>query len=137
MDVPSSGAEGVLVADGGLSSGYTIYVKDGRPTYTYNYFRRQVTTIAAPDRLPAGHSRIEVHFAYDGGGVGKGATVTLRVNGAQAGQARLTQTVPTIYSYDETFDVGEDTATPVGPYQAPFAFTGTIQKVELRTDDPK
>jgi arylsulfatase len=137
IDVPDTGgADGVLVADGGLSSGYTIYVKDGRPTYTYNYFRRQVTTITAPGRLASGHARIEVHVAYDGGGVGKGATVTLRVNGVPAGQARLEKTVPTIYSYDETFDVGEDTATPVGPYTSPFPFTGAIEKVELRADPP-
>ena len=136
VDVPATGADGVLVADGGLSSGYSIYVKDGRPSYTYNYFRRQVTTITAPDRLPPGRAHIEVRFAYDGGGAGKGATVTLRVNGREVGQARLAQTVPNIYSYDETFDVGEDTATPVGPYASPFPFTGTIEKVELRTEPP-
>lgn len=134
LDVPAGGADGVLVADGGLSSGYTIYVKDGRPSYSYNYFRRQVTTITAPDRLQPGHARIEVQFAYDGGGIGKGATVTMRVNGTDVGQARLAQTVPNIYSYDETFDVGEDTATPVGPYTAPFPYGGTIQKVELTTE---
>jgi arylsulfatase len=134
IEVPTGGADGVLVADGGLSSGYTIYVKDGRPTYTYNYFRRRVTTITAPDRLAPGKARIELRFAYDGGGSGKGADVTLLVNGKDAGAARLPETVPIIYSYDETFDVGEDSATPVGPYEAPFAFTGTIEKVELRAD---
>ena len=134
LDVPQGGADGVLVADGGLSSGYTIYVKDGRPTYTYNYFRRRVTTIAAPDRLAPGKALIEVRFAYDGGGVGKGAQVTLLVNGQEAGSARLPETVPVIYSYDETFDVGEDSATPVGPYTSPFAYGGAIEKVELRTE---
>ena len=134
LEIPEGAADGVLVADGGLSSGYTIYVKDGRPSYTYNYFRRQVTTITAPERLTPGHARIELHFAYEGGGTGKPATATMRVNGVQVGQAHLAQTVPNIYSYDETFDVGEDTATPVGPYTAPFPFTGTIQKVELRTE---
>ena len=136
VDIPVGGADGVLVADGGVSSGYAIYLNDGRPTYTYNYFRREVTTIAAPDRLPPGKARIGVRFAYDGGGRGKGATVTLIVNGKQVGEARLERTVPTIYSYDETFDVGEDTATPVGPYAAPFPFTGTLEKVELRSGPP-
>ncbi len=134
LDVPRSGADGVLVADGGLSSGYTLYVKDGRPSYTYNYFRRQVTTITAAERLAPGRSRIELEFIYDGNGIGKGAQVTLTVNGRVAGRARLAQTVPIIYSYDETFDVGEDTATPVGPYVAPFPYAGTIEKVELRTE---
>ena len=136
LDVPAGGAEGVLVADGGLSSGYALYVKDGRATYTYNYFRRDVTTIASQDVLAPGPHTIELRFVYDGGGRGKGADVTLTVDGRDAGHARLARTVPTIYSYDETFDVGEDTATPVGPYQSPFAFTGTLRKVELHTEPP-
>ena len=134
ITVPQGSADGVLVADGGLSSGYAIYVKDGRPSYTYNYFRRRVTTITAPQRLAPGKARIEVRFEYDGGGTGKGAQVTLLVNGQPAGTARLPETVPVIYSYDETFDVGEDSATPVGPYEAPFAYAGAIEKVELRTE---
>jgi arylsulfatase len=136
IDVPSGSVNGVLVADGGSSSGYTLYLKDGRPSYTYNYFRRQVTTIAAPNPLPAGKARIDLRFAYDGGGEGKGATVTLSVNGRNVAEARLARTVPKIYSYDETFDVGEDTATPVGPYTAPFPFTATIEKIELRAESP-
>ena len=134
VDIPAGGADGVLVADGGTSSGYVLYVKDGRPSYTYNYFRREVTTITAPDRLPPGKSRIDLHFAYEGGGEGKAATVTLSVNGRKAGEARLARTVPKIYSYDETFDVGEDTATAVGPYEAPFPFAGRIEKIEVRNE---
>jgi arylsulfatase A-like enzyme len=136
VDIPRGGADGVLVADGGTASGYALYIKDGRPAYTYNYFRREVTTIAAPDRLAPGKARIDLHFAYEGGGEGKGATVTLTVNGNKAGEARLARTVPHVYTYDETFDVGEDSATPVGPYTAPFRFAGTIERVELRADAP-
>jgi arylsulfatase len=134
VDIPPGGADGVLAADGGTSSGYVLYVKDGRPAYTYNYFHRDVTTIAAPVRLPPGPARIAVRFVYEGGGDGKGATVTLSVNGKDVGEAHLARTVPKIYSYDETFDVGEDTATAVGPYTAPFPFTGTIDRVELRAE---
>ena len=134
VEIPVGGADGVLVADGGVSSGYTLYIKDGRPSYTYNYFRREITTIAAPDRLPPGKARIDLHFAYDGGGEGRGATVTLSVNGTQAAQARLARTVPKVYSYDETFDVGEDSSTAVGPYVAPFPFAGVVEKVELRSE---
>jgi arylsulfatase len=134
LDIPASGAEGVILAEGGLASGHALYVKDRRATYTYNYFRRQVTTIAAPRPLPVGRSVLTLHFAYDGGGVGKGATVTLTVNGVKAAEARLAQTVPVTYSYDETFDVGEDTASPVGPYRSPFRFNGTLDRVELRAE---
>ena len=98
VDIPEHGAEGVIVADGGIAAGYALYVKDGRATYTYSYFRRTITTITAPNRLRAGRAVISVHFAYDGGGIGKGATVTLTVDGVEAGQARLAQSVPIVYS---------------------------------------
>ena len=136
VDIPAGGADGVLVAEGGTASGYALYVKDGRPGYTYNYFRREVTTVTASDRLPAGRSVIGVHFAYHGPGVGAGATVTLSVNGAKVGEARLAHTVPRAYSFEETFDVGEDTASPVGPYTAPFRFAGTLERLELRCEPP-
>jgi hypothetical protein len=136
VDIPADGAAGVLVAEGGIASGYSLYIKDGRPGYTYNYFRREVTTITAPDRLPPGRAVISLCFAYDGPGLGGPATVTLTVNGTNAGEARLARTVPRAYSYEETFDVGEDTASPVGPYAAPFRFTGTLQRLELRSEQP-
>jgi arylsulfatase A-like enzyme len=132
VEIPAGGADGVLVADGGNAAGYALYIKNGRPAYTYNYFRREVTTVTAPAPLPSGKARIDLRFAYEGGGEGKGATVTLAINGQNVGEAHLVHTVPRIYSYDETFDVGEDNATPVGPYTAPFAFTGTLLRVELR-----
>jgi arylsulfatase len=133
VTIPAGGADGVLVAEGGEAAGYSLYIKDGHPAYTYNYFRMKVTTITAPEKLPEGHSVIELHFAYDGGGLGKGATVTLTVNGKKEGEARLEQTVPRAYSFEETFDVGEDSASPVGPYRSPFPFTGTLEKLELRS----
>lgn len=134
VDIPAGGSDGVLVADGGTASGYSLYVKDGRPTYTYNYFRREVTTIVSPSRLPAGKSVITLHFAYDGSGAGGSATVALSVNGTPVGEARLAHTVPRIFAYDETFDVGEDTATPVGTYATPFRFSGTLDRLELRAE---
>jgi arylsulfatase len=136
VDIPAGGAHGVLVAEGGASSGYSLYIKNGRPAYTYNYFRREVTTVAAKAPLPTGKSVIELRFVYDGGGLGKGATVSLLVNGKLAGEARLERTVPRAYAFEETFDVGEDTASPVGPYEAPFAFNGTLDRIELRASPP-
>jgi arylsulfatase A-like enzyme len=136
VDIPTGGGDGVLVAEGGTASGYALYIMNGRASYTYNYFRREVTTVTAKDPLPPGKSVIELHFAYDGGGIGKGATVTLIVNGTKVGEARLAHTVPRAYAFDETFDVGEDTASAVGPYEAPFAFMGTLERLELRADAP-
>jgi arylsulfatase len=133
VDIPATGADGVIVAEGGAPSGYSLYIKNGRPTYTYNYFRREVTTITAKDPLPKGKSVIELRFVYDGGGLGKGATITLVVNGKVVDEARLARTVPRAYALDETFDVGEDSASPVGAYESPFVFTGTLERLELRS----
>lgn len=131
VDIPKNGANGVLMADGGQGGGFSLFVKDGRPAYTYNYFDRRITTISAKDPLPPGRAKITVKFDYDGGGNGKGATVTLMVNDRQAAQARLEQTVPFAFSFEDTFDVGEDSASPVGDYRAPFPFTGTIERIDL------
>ena len=136
VDIPPTGANGVLVAEGGNACGYSLYIKDGRPSYTYNYFRREVTTIAAKDPLTPGKHIIEMHFAYEGGGQGKGATITLSVDGHAADTAHLARTVPRAYSFEESFNIGEDSASAVGPYTPPFAFTGTLEKVEVRSEVP-
>ena len=129
--IPKDGANGVLIADGGIGGGFSLYVKDGKPSYTYNYFARRITTIASPTPLLPGPAKIVLQFAYDGGGRGKGAVATLSVNDQQVGQARLPETVSTAFSFEDTFDVGEDSASPVGDYQSPFPFTGTLDRIDL------
>jgi arylsulfatase len=129
--IPKGGANGVLMADGGIGGGFSLFLKDGKPSYTYNYFRQRITTITAPTALPPGPAKIVLKFDYDGGGRGKGAVATLYVNDRQAGQARLPQTVPIAFSFEDTFDVGEDSASPVGDYQSPFPFTGTLDRIDL------
>jgi arylsulfatase len=127
--IPKDGAEGVLVAMGGLPAGWALYVKDGRPAFTYNYFIAERSTISGKEKLPAGPVTVRYEFAYDGGGVGKGGAQKLFVNGQLVAEGRLERTVPSSYSADETFDVGMDTGSAVGDYKAPFPFTGTIKKV--------
>lgn len=134
--VPTGGAEGVLVADGGQFAGYSLYLDHSRPTYVYHCFNDQPVTIAARDPLKPGPATIVLHFDYDGGGNGKGATVTLSVNGVRQASARIRRTVPLVYSYDEAFDVGEDAYTPVGFYRAPFRFTGKLLSLELKSVPP-
>jgi arylsulfatase len=129
--IPAGGANGVLMADGGIGGGFSLFLKDGKPTYTYNYFQQEITTIAAKDPLPAGPAKIVLKFAYDGGGRGKGATATLLVNDKVVAEKRIPQTVPTAFSFEDTFDVGLDSASPVGDYESPFPFTGTLSRVDL------
>lgn len=131
VDIPQGGASGVLLADGAESGGFTLFLNQGKPTYTYNYFRRRITTIAAPAALPPGPATIVLRFAYDGGGLGKGAVATLLVNDRAVGEARIPETVPVAFSFEDTFDVGEDSASPVGNYQSPFRFTGVIRRIDF------
>ena len=131
IDVPKSGGDGVLMADGGEGGGFSLYIEHGKPMYSYNYFKRHITTIASPTPLPLGPARITIDFSYDGDGIGKGATVTLSVNGSPVAKGRIPETVHFAFSFEETFDIGQDSASPVGPYESPFPFTGTIHQIDL------
>jgi arylsulfatase A-like enzyme len=129
--IPKDGADGVLVAMGGLPAGWSLYVKDGKPAFTYNYFLAEITTITGKEKLPAGPATVSYEFAYDGGGVGKGGAGKLSVNGKPVAEGRIDKTVPFLYSADETLDVGMDTGSAVADYKAPFPFTGAVKKVMI------
>jgi arylsulfatase len=132
VEVPKDGADGVLVAAGGTAGGYALFVKDGKPIYEYNYFTAERFRIAGKDALAPGKHTVRFEFRYDGGGVGKGGTGTILVDGKEAAKGRVEKTVLGRFSADETFDTGEDTGSPVSElYKAPFRFAGTIRKIEI------
>jgi arylsulfatase A-like enzyme len=131
VDMPAEGGDGVLVADGAESGGFSLFVRDGRPTYVYNYFQRTISTVSAPQRLKPGPAKITLAFVYDGGGRGLGATAILSVDDIEVGRVRIPATLTTAFSYEDTFDVGEDSASPVADYRSPFPFTGDLKRVEL------
>ncbi|MEO6319721.1 MAG: hypothetical protein ABIR56_03585 [Polaromonas sp.] len=129
--IPEAGAQGVLVAQGGATSGWSLYVNtDGAPVYTY-VFANQRMTIAGSQRLPTGKAVIRFEFSYDGGGRGKGGSGKLLVDDQVVGEARIGKTVPNLFSLNETFDVGTDTKSPVGNYPRDYAFNGKIDKVAV------
>jgi len=134
IEVPEGGANGVILAQGGRFGGWALYMKDGKPAYTYNWLGLKSNTVMAPSALPAGHATITFDFAYDGGGAGKGGMGTLMVNGKKVAEDRIDQTQPNMFSLDETADVGVDEATPVveGIGEGSHTrFTGTINSVTL------
>jgi arylsulfatase len=135
--VPEGGANGVMVAQGGAFGGWALYLHEGRPAYCYNLFGLRRFTVRGDAPLAAGGHQVRVEFAYDGGGLGKGATATLYVDGAPAGEGRIDATVPMVFSADETTDVGSDSATPVSDdYGAKdSAFTGRIDWVQIDVDE--
>jgi arylsulfatase len=140
VEVPAGGANGTLIAQGGRFGGWSLYVKGGKPAYDYNFLGLARTTIASSQALPPGKATVQLDFAYDGGGMGKGGTGTLSVNGKQVAQGRIERTQPLIFSADETADVGIDLGTPVvesvGSEHA-SRFTGRIPKLTVEVRDAK
>jgi arylsulfatase A-like enzyme len=134
VDIPKGGANGVILAQAGRFGGWSLYLKDGKPTYTYNFLGLQRFTVSAATPVPDGKATIRFEFAYDGGGLAKGGLGTIFVNGKKAAEGRIGHTQPMIFSADEGTDVGEDGETPVVEdygIPAPFKFTGKIAKVTV------
>ena len=132
VEIPESGAEGVLLTQGGRFAGWGFFLENSKPTYIYNFLNAERYIIQSPQKLPLGKSTIRFDFDYDGGEVGAGGTGKLFINDQQVAEGRIEKTVPYRLALDETFDVGRDTGTPVvETYQVPFAFTGNLQKVTL------
>jgi arylsulfatase len=130
-------AAGVLITQGGRFGGWAVHVVEGRLTFTYNVLGIQWFDITADAPIPAGTRQVRAEFAYDGGGLAKGGTVTLFHDGAEVGSGRVEITQPMVFSADETTDVGVSTGTPVSPAftNATSRFTGTINWVLLDTGD--
>jgi arylsulfatase len=133
VEIPRGGANGVVIAQAGRFAGWSLYFKDGKPAYVHNFIGRQLYTVAAAAPVAPGKATIRLDFAYDGGGLGKGATATLSVNGQKAAEGRIDHTVPLAFSGDEGTDVGVDEATNVTDAykEGDNRFTGKIHKVTI------
>lgn len=133
VETSGANANGVILAQAGRFGGWSFYVKDGKPTYTYNWLGLKQETVVATQALPAGKATIVFDFVYDGGGLGKGGTATITVNGQKVASGKIQQTQCCFFSADEGTDVGEDAGTAVtDAYTVPFKFTGKINKVNIQ-----
>jgi len=133
--VPRSGAEGVIIAQGGVTGGWSLYVRDGKPKYCYNFYGLNRYTVESTSTIPPGTHQLRMEFKYDGGGLAKGGTVTLYVDGKKAGEGRVDQTEPFIFSADETCDLGNEFGSPVTyDYPARKKFSGEVNWVEIDVD---
>ena len=137
IDVPEGGARGVIIAQGGAFGGWCLYARDGRPVYCYNLLGLQRFKVEGDRPIPAGERQVRMEFAYDGGGLGKGGTATLYLDGDEIGSGRVDATQAMIFSADETTDLGTDSATPVSDDYGPRdrAFTGRVRWVQIDIDD--
>jgi hypothetical protein len=126
--------EGVLVAAGGNEGGYSLFIKDGKPTYEYNWSGQSRYRLTSSDAVPSQRSMIRIEFKYDGGGPAKGGNVTMLLNDKIVAEGRVEKTDFSRASYDETFDIGLDSGSPVSnQYASPFKFTGVIDRIEITT----
>jgi len=137
--VPESGARGVIVAQGGSTNGWSLYARDGKLKYCYNFFGIKLFYAQAAQPIPAGKHQVRMELKYDGGGLGKGGVVSLYVDGKKDGEGRVDTTVPMGVSADETCDIGREAGSPVSPDYGPQGneFSGEVNwvQIDLEKDD--
>ncbi len=150
IEIPQGGGDGMIVTQGGRFGGYGFYVLKGIPTFTWNLVDLKRVKWSGTAPLTPGKHTLEFDFKYNGlglatlaynnpSGVGQGGTGVLKVDGAAVATQTMEHTLPFILQWDENFDVGSDTGTPVDDqdYQVPFNFTGKLDKLTLTIDRPQ
>ena len=137
ITVPPGGAEGVIVAQGGNIGGWALYAHQGKLKYCYNLLGVKYFYTESTNALPPGDHQVHMEFAYDGGGLGKGGTVTLYVDGQSVGTGKVAATAAVVFSADDGCDVGRDTGSSVSEDYGPRgnAFNGAVKGVELSIAD--
>jgi arylsulfatase len=149
VEVPQGGAEGMIHTNGGRFGGYGFYLLKNKPVFTWNLLDVKRERWEGPELTPGKHT-IEFEFKYDGlgfatlafnslSGLGRSGTGVLKVDGQPVATHKMERTVPLILQWDETFDIGADTGTPVDDhdYQVPFALTAKLIKLTIKLDRPK
>jgi arylsulfatase len=133
VDVPADGGEGMIVTQGGATAGYALYLRNGKPVFSYNLLDLERYRWEGPELAPGKHS-IVFDFTYVGPGLGKGGNGVLTVDGVQADAQEIPRTIPFTMPLDETFDVGVDTRTGVDDedYELPFRFRGKIDRLSFK-----
>ncbi|HEY4961168.1 MAG TPA: arylsulfatase [Terriglobales bacterium] len=150
IEVPQGGGDGMIVTQGGRFGGYGFYVLKGKPVFLYNFLDLLRTRWEGPDVLTPGKHNLEFEFKYDGlgaatlafnnvSGIGQGGIGVLTVDGKAVATQKMEHTIPLIMQWDENFDIGADTGTPVDDqdYQVPFTFNGKLSKLTLNIDRPQ
>jgi arylsulfatase A-like enzyme len=137
IDVPPSGAEGVIIAQGANIGGWSLYAKGGTLVYCYNLGGVKHFFVEGTSPIPAGEHQVRMEFAYAGGGLGKGGKVTLYTDGKKVGEGDIPMTLAMVFSADDGCDVGEDSGAPVSPDYGPRgnAFNGTVKGVQIAIAD--
>jgi arylsulfatase A-like enzyme len=133
IEVPKSGAEGVIIAQGGNIGGWSLYAKGGKLKYCYNLLGIQYFYTEGNTVLPPGEHQVRMEFAYAGGGLGKGGKVSLYVDGKKDGEGTVAATAAMVFSADDGCDIGKDTGAPVSQEYGPRGneFTGHVKGAQI------
>jgi arylsulfatase len=150
IDVPPGGAEGMILTSGGRFAGYGFYLLKGKPVFLWNLVDVKRVRWEGPEALAPGKHTIEFDFKYNGlgpgtlafnnlSGIGRSGTGVLKVDGREVASHKMERTLPLILQWDETFDIGSDTGTPVcdDDYQVPFPLTAKLNKLTIKIDRPQ
>jgi arylsulfatase A-like enzyme len=150
IDVPQGGAEGMLLTSGGRFGGYGFYLLKGKPVFLWNMVDLRRIRWQGPDALAPGRHAVEFDFKYGGlgmgtlafnnmSGIGQGGTGTLKVDGKTVATQKMEHTLPLILQWDESFDIGSDTGTPVDDqdYKCPFTLTAKLNRLTVKIDRPQ
>jgi hypothetical protein len=138
ITVPENGANGVIIAQGGNFGGWGLYCKDAKLKYVYNLLGLHTYTVEFPDVLASGDAQVQMDFTCDGGGLGKGGTAALYVDGTKVAEGRLDKTHPLIFSADSTAIAGEKGGTPISDdfvRAGNNAYNGTVSWVHIAVGD--
>ncbi len=133
IDIPATGANGVIIAQAGRFGGWSLFVKDGKPVHEYNYFGLENTRITGANALKPGKHQVKYAFVFDGGKPGAGGKAVLYVDDQEVASGHIPKTQPFAYSADEGVDVGVDGETAVSTLypERHNKFTGLIDKVRV------
>ncbi len=139
VTIPSGGAHGVIVNEGGRTGGWVLYVDDdGKLVYHCNFLGMERTTVTSTRKLAEGSHQVRMEFAYNGDGIGKGGTATLFIDGKKTGSTKIGRTHAFNYSLCETGGVSVDSGAPISDdYPSDgYRFTGDIDwvRLEIGTD---
>ena len=150
VEIPQAGGEGMLVTQGGRFGGYGFYLLKGKPVFLWNLVDLKRIRWEGADAIPPGKHTLEFDFKYAGlgmgtlmfgspVGIGRDGTGELKVDGKVVATQSMEHTIPFILQWDENFDIGSDTGTPVDDqdYQVPFEFNGKINTLTLTINRPQ
>lgn len=150
IEIPNGGAEGMIGTQGGRFGGWGFYLLKGKPVFLWNLVDLERVRWEGAEPLSTGKHTLVFEFTYDGAGMGtlafnsfsglgQSGTGVLKVDDVVVATKKMTHTLPLILQWDETFDIGSDTGTPVDDkdYKIPFKFTGKLIKLTLKVDPPK